>query len=96
MPSPSTPAAAPTSQAWTSSVNFPITTGAYQTVCSPTPTNQPPPYVAACNSSNVSAFVTKLNPAGTGLVYSTFLGGYGYAYATAIAVDAARPRLHRR
>jgi uncharacterized protein (TIGR03437 family) len=33
-------------------------------------------------------FVTKLNPAGTGLVYSTFLGGYGVAYATAIAVDA--------
>jgi uncharacterized protein (TIGR03437 family) len=34
-------------------------------------------------------FVTKLNPAGTGLAYSTFLGGYGVAYATAIAVDAA-------
>jgi uncharacterized protein (TIGR03437 family) len=34
--------------------------------------------------------VTKLNPTGTGLVYSTFLGGYSsYAYATAIAVDGA-------
>jgi uncharacterized protein (TIGR03437 family) len=33
--------------------------------------------------------VTKLNPAGTGIVYSTFLGGYAYQYATAIAVDSA-------
>ena len=34
--------------------------------------------------------MTKLNSTGTGLVYSTFLGGYGsYAYATAIAVDSA-------
>ena len=33
--------------------------------------------------------MTKLNPTGTGLVYSTFLGGYAYAYATAIAVDSA-------
>jgi hypothetical protein len=34
--------------------------------------------------------VTKLNSTGTGLVYSTFLGGNGsYAYATAIAVDGA-------
>jgi hypothetical protein len=33
--------------------------------------------------------VTKLNSTGTGIVYSTFLGGYAYAYATAIAVDGA-------
>jgi hypothetical protein len=33
--------------------------------------------------------VTKLNSTGTALVYSTFLGGYGRAYATAIAVDSA-------
>jgi uncharacterized protein (TIGR03437 family) len=33
--------------------------------------------------------VTKLNPTGTGLVYSTFLGGYAYAYANSIAVDSA-------
>jgi uncharacterized protein (TIGR03437 family) len=38
---------------------------------------------------NVSAFVTKLNPTGTGLVYSTFLGSYAYAYANSIAVDSA-------
>ena len=33
--------------------------------------------------------MTKLNPTGTGLVYSTFLGGYGNAGAVAIAVDSA-------
>ena len=73
----------------TDSPDFPVTAGAYQTVCDPTPTNQAPPYAPACGTSNVSVFVTKLNAAGTGIVYSTFLGGYAYAYATAIAVDSA-------
>ena len=73
----------------TNSANFPVTAGAYQTVCDPNPTNQGPPYTATCYSSNVSAFVTKLNATGTGLVYSTFLGGFAYDYATAIAVDSA-------
>jgi uncharacterized protein (TIGR03437 family) len=73
----------------TNSANFPVTAGAYQTVCDPDPTNQAPPYTATCYSSNVSAFVTKLNATGTGIVYSTFLGGYAYDYATAIAVDSA-------
>ena len=57
----------------TNSDSFPTTAGAYQPVY----------------ASNISAFVTKLNSTGTGLVYSTFLGGYGNAYATAIAVDGA-------
>jgi hypothetical protein len=34
------------------------------------------------------AFITKLNPAGSAIVYSTFLGGSGVDYANAIAVDA--------
>src|ERR1039457_7078620 len=57
----------------TSSTSFPVTAGAYQTVY----------------ASNISAFVTKLNSTGTGLVYSTFLGGSNNAYTTAIAVDGA-------
>jgi hypothetical protein len=72
----------------TDSANFPVTAGAYQTVCDPNPSNAEP-LVATCYSSNASAFVTKLNPTGTGIVYSTFLGGYAYDYATAIAVDSA-------
>lgn len=35
------------------------------------------------------AFLTKFNPAGTQLVYSTFLGGSNYEYATGIAVDSS-------
>jgi uncharacterized protein (TIGR03437 family) len=57
----------------TNSTTFPTTPGAYQPVY----------------ASNISAFVTKLNSTGTGLVYSTFLGGATNAYATAIAVDSA-------
>jgi hypothetical protein len=72
----------------TDSANFPVTTGAYQTVCDPNPSNDGPIH-PTCYGSNASAFVTKLNPTGTGIVYSTFLGGYAYAYATAIAVDSA-------
>ena len=34
-------------------------------------------------------FVTKLNPSGTALVYSTFLGGSGVDSASAIALDAS-------
>src|SRR5207245_1786631 len=34
------------------------------------------------------AFVVKLNPAGSGVVYSTFLGGSAFDAGRAIAVDA--------
>ena len=75
----------------TSSPNFPITSGAYQTVCAPIPNNTGESTASSnCNSSDWNVFVTKLNPAGTGLVYSTFLGGYGsWAQGWAIAVDSA-------
>jgi hypothetical protein len=36
-----------------------------------------------------SAFITKLNPTGSGFIYSTYLGGFGEDFATAIAADAA-------
>jgi Beta-propeller repeat len=36
---------------------------------------------------NSDAFVTKLNPAGSALVYSTYLGGTGYDLGRGIAVD---------
>jgi hypothetical protein len=67
----------------TYSTDFPVTPGAFQT------TN----HAAANETSN--AFVTKLNPTGTALVYSTYLGGSSYQLqywgdaAGAIAVDAA-------
>ena len=36
-----------------------------------------------------SAFVTKLNVNGTGIIYSTYLGGTGTTFAFAVAVDAS-------
>src|SRR5450755_2179406 len=55
----------------TSSENFPIMTGAPQGTLAGT----------------TSAFVTKVNTTGTGLVYSTYLGGSGFFAGGAIAVD---------
>ncbi len=40
------------------------------------------------SNGGVDAFVTKMNPAGSALVYSTYLGGSATDYGTAIAVDA--------
>jgi uncharacterized protein (TIGR03437 family) len=41
------------------------------------------------NAGAVDAFVSKLNPAGSALVYSTYLGGSATDYGTAIAVDSS-------
>jgi Beta-propeller repeat len=43
-----------------------------------------------CGIDQYDAFVTKLNPSGSGLVYSTFLGGVGLDDSVAIALDGAR------
>ncbi len=61
----------------TSSSNFPIRNALQKK-------NQ-----AASVDDPINAFVAKLNPTGTALLYSTYLGGTGGAYATAIAVDRA-------
>ncbi len=57
----------------TPSSNFPITAGALQTA----------------SGGGVDAFAAKINPAGNALVYSTFLGGYGFDQANGIAVDTS-------
>lgn len=49
-----------------------------------------PLYLAASNSTSGDAFVSELNPAGTALVFSTYLGGSGNDEADAISVDAHR------
>ncbi len=41
------------------------------------------------NVASVDAFVTKLNSAGSALVYSTYLGGSATDYGTGIAVDSS-------
>jgi arylsulfatase A-like enzyme len=39
--------------------------------------------------SNFDAFISKINPAGSALVYSTYLGGSGFDAASGIAIDRA-------
>ncbi len=56
----------------TNSTDFPTSIGAYR---------------VALNGTNNDAFVTKLNPAGTAIIYSTFLGGSLFDAANSIAVD---------
>jgi hypothetical protein len=64
-------------QGSTSSVDFPTTKGAFQTTC------------VACASGSLNTYVTKLNPDGTALVYSTYLGGSTLEVCGAqIAVDS--------
>jgi hypothetical protein len=56
------------------SSDFPTSAGAFQT---------------SFGGGNADAFVTKLNPTGSAIVYSTYLGGSGLDAARRIAVDAA-------
>jgi uncharacterized protein (TIGR03437 family) len=56
-----------------------------ETASSNFPTVNP---LQALNRGFSDAFVTKLNPGGTGLVYSTYLGGAGNERAYALAVNA--------
>jgi Beta-propeller repeat len=66
---------------YTESNNFPTTAGAFQTV-------------NPAGFDGFSSFVTKLNASGTGLMYSTYLGGplsvdTGLALGAGIAVDSS-------
>ncbi len=58
----------------TVSTNFPTTTGAFRTTL---------------GGGFSPAFVTKLNPTGSALVYSTYLGGSGGDLGVGIAVDSS-------
>ncbi|SFS66967.1 SBBP repeat-containing protein [Paenibacillus sp. BC26] len=55
----------------TDTLDFPTTLGAFQTM----------------PLTNYSAFVAKLNPSGTALVYSTYLGGSNGSFANGIVID---------
>ena len=58
---------------YTLSTNYPITAGAFLTTF----------------GGNYDAFVTKLNSTGSGLVYSTYIGGGGSEYGRGIAIDGS-------
>src|SRR5207302_158176 len=57
----------------TDSTAFPTTPGAFQTTF---------------GGGSYDAFISKLNVAGSGLVYSTYLGGNGFDEAENVAIDA--------
>ncbi len=57
------------------STDFPVTAGAYNT-------NPPAP-------ASTHGFLTKLNSAGSGLIFSTFLGGSQSDAVTALAIDSS-------
>ncbi|HEY2399937.1 MAG TPA: Ig-like domain repeat protein [Steroidobacteraceae bacterium] len=75
--------------------DFPVTAGAFQTLCAPHRDNNTGNAVAICtfNTGNgnysQNAFALKLNPTGSSLVYSSFLGGFGATWGTGIAIDGA-------
>jgi len=64
---------------YTTSTDFPITPGAFQTVCNGG---------SGCSQYG-DAFVAKINAAGSALVYSTYLGGNTYDTSYGVAVDSS-------
>ena len=58
---------------FTASTGFPTTPGAAQ----------------GAKAAGTDVFVTKLNPTGSGIVYSTFIGGGGTDWGSGIALDAS-------
>jgi hypothetical protein len=64
----------------TPSTQFPVTKGAFQTTIAE----------ATCGSGNcLNVFVTHFNSSGTGLMYSTYLGGHSNNFATGIVADSS-------
>ena len=62
---------------------------AYVTGFTVRPTSRPPTPCRPLLGAATDAFVAKLNPAGSALVYSTYLGGSGDDDGYGIAVDSA-------
>jgi hypothetical protein len=60
---------------YTTTTDFPVTPGVFQTTCN-------------VGIDCIDAFVTKLNPSGSALVYSTYLGGGNTDAGSGIAVDS--------
>ena len=65
------------------SADFPVTAGAFQTSLRAAQANQ------NIGTIGYNAFLTKLNPAGTTLIYSTFVGGSGADRANGLATDGS-------
>lgn len=77
----------------TSDSNYPVTPGAYQTICGANFNQSTGARISGCSytsvSGNNSTVITKLSPDGQKILYSTYLSGSNGNVATAIAVNAA-------
>jgi uncharacterized protein (TIGR03437 family) len=73
----------------TTSPDYPVTPGAYQPFSLAGPLPAPVVAVGPSMPDPVTGYVTKLNPSGTALVYSTFLGGSSNDSITSLALDSA-------
>jgi hypothetical protein len=62
----------------TMSTDFPTTPGAFQ-----------PNFIIGMPSTSPEAFITRFDPTGSGLVYSTFFGGPTLEAVTAVSVDSS-------
>jgi uncharacterized repeat protein (TIGR01451 family) len=72
----------------TNAPDFPVTGGAYQTVCAAIFNGTTT--VPGCDSFGGNGFLTKIDSNGSALAYSTFLGGNsGSAIINGVAVDSA-------
>jgi len=69
------------------SAGYAFVTGSTESLNFPTE-NPVQSMLEGATDTTPAAFVTKLNPAGSGLVYSTYLGGSGYTVGNGIAVDS--------
>jgi Beta-propeller repeat/Abnormal spindle-like microcephaly-assoc'd, ASPM-SPD-2-Hydin len=67
----------------TSSTDFPVSSGVFQSSFG----TKSPTLTCANGAPATNAFVSELEPDGSGLVYSTYLGGEGCDAAAAITVD---------
>lgn len=77
----------------TNDPNYPVTAGAYQTICGANNNQSTGARITGCSATSASGnngtVVSKISPDGSQLVYSTFLGGGNGIIAQAIAVNAA-------
>jgi uncharacterized repeat protein (TIGR01451 family) len=70
--------------------DFPVNAGAFQTICGGNWNPETLQQIPGCGpGTGSSAFLTKINPAGSSIVYSTFLGGDDVSSITGVAVDSA-------
>ena len=72
----------------TQSANFPVTAGAFQTTFGGGDQPQTISEQGYVTINFGDAFVSKLNPTGTSLLASTFLGGSGDDMADAVTIDS--------